>query len=71
MAPAVHLLIDSYCQATAHYSPIKYLYLNLSVELYTVGGEMFKLSILHFLYSIIPAHFNWIDRQQHRFSQSG
>ena len=46
IAPAIHLFINRYLQATAHYSPIIYLYLKLSVKIHKEAGETLTHSVL-------------------------
>jgi hypothetical protein len=68
IAPAIHLLINRYSQATYH-SPRIYLYLKLSVKQHK-AGEQLTQSVLLFLPSIISPRFNSMDRHPYLFSVS-
>jgi hypothetical protein len=68
IAPAVHLFINRYSQATAHLSPRIYLYLKHSVTIHKEAAEILTHSVLSFLHSLVPSHFKCIDGHQHHFS---
>jgi len=70
IVPAIHLFINRYWQATAHYSPIIYLYLKHSVKQHKEAGKTLTHSVRHFLRSHIPPLVNCIDCQQHHSSMS-
>ena len=64
IAPAIHLFINQYLQATAHYLPIIYLQLKLLVKIHTEAGERLTHPVLLFLHSLITPCFDCIDRYQ-------
>jgi len=68
IAPAIHLFINQYSQATAHRSPIIYLQLKLSVKLHKEAGETLTHSVQPFLRSLVPPRFYCIDHHKHLFS---
>jgi len=70
VAPAIHLLLNRYSQATAHYSPIIHLKLKLSVKLHKEAGETLTHSAQLFLNSLIPPRFYCIDHDQYLFGLS-
>jgi len=69
IAPAIHLFMNRYSQATSYHSPIIYLELKLSVKLHK-AGEPWTHYVLLFLPSFISPRFYCIDRNQHLFSLS-
>jgi len=70
IAPAIHLFINWYSQATAHHSPIIYLQLKLSVQLHKEAGETLTQSVLVFLNSHIPPRIHCINRYEHLLSMA-
>jgi hypothetical protein len=52
IAPAIYLFINQYSQATAHYSPIIYLYRKLSVKIHIEAGEIFCI-LSYFFFSAL------------------
>jgi hypothetical protein len=64
IAPATHLFINRYPQATAHHLPIIYLQLKLSDKIHTEAGATWTHSVLLFFHSLIPPRFRCIDRHQ-------
>jgi len=70
IAPAIHLFINPYPQATVHHLCIIYLELNLLDKIHKEASETLTHSVLLFLYTFIPACFHCIDCNQHRFNHS-
>jgi len=70
IAPARHLFINRYLQATAHHSPIIYLWLKLSVRIHREADEPLTHSVLLIPRSLIPPRFNCFDCHQHHLSLS-
>jgi len=70
IAPAIHLFINRYSQATTHHLPMIYLSQKLSVKLHKEAGELLMHSILLCLQSFISPRFYCIDHHQHLFSLS-
>jgi hypothetical protein len=70
IAPAIHLLINLYSQASAHHSPIIYVQLKYSVNIHKQAGEILTHYVLQFLQSLVPSRFDCIDLYQHIFSMS-
>jgi len=69
IAPAIHLFMNRYSQATRYHSAILYLQLKLSVKLHK-AGEPLTHSVLPILPSFISPPFYCIAHPQHRFSLS-
>jgi len=54
ISPAIDVFMNKYPDVTAHYSPVIYLYVNISVKQYIEPGEIILIkSVLLFLCPII------------------
>jgi hypothetical protein len=69
-APAIHLFMNRYAQATPYHLPMIYLQLKLLVKLHKETGEPLMHSVIAFLLSYISPCFDYIDHHQHVFSLS-
>jgi len=68
IAPAIHLFMNQYSQATSYHSLILYLLLKLLLKLHKEAGEPLTHCGLLFLQSFVSPRFYCIDRYQHLFS---
>jgi hypothetical protein len=64
IAPAIHLIINQYSQATAYHSPNIYLKVKHSVKIHKEAGETFMHSVLLYLHCLTAANFVCIGRHQ-------